>query len=73
MEFLSNINIAQAITLFVIADLFFSALSVALQLFGIKIEAIHLFELPNSSKRKDRYIKLLEQRIEVLESHEKIK
>ena len=35
MEFLSNINITQAITLFIIVDLSFLVLSVVLQFYGV--------------------------------------
>lgn len=72
MEFLSNINITQALVFLIIANLFFLALLFILQFFATTIKAILLIELP-SSKRKDMYIKYLQQRIEDLQSSEKIK
>ncbi len=69
MDFLATINIAQAIALFVIGDLFFMALTLLLQLFSIKVKASHLFEWGDSGNQ-EKYIKLLEKRVKELEKRQ---
>ena len=54
INFLKQITLVQSITLFFVADLIFMGITLILQLFGIKVKPIHLFEwLTNFRFKKD--------------------